>query len=246
MRKVQKFNIEGNILDKTRQAGLWSDGQPIRLHLGCGQHHIDGYINIDYPPYEHTVQSAPKADVFTDITTLSFLQCTVNEIRSHHVFEHFDRSTALALLCKWHEWLSIEGLLIIETPDFAGSIQLLDSQSVSYEEKQGILRHIFGSHEAKWAFHFDGWYEEKFRHVLTALGFENLRFEFGSWLMTRNITVCAEKKKNIDISLNIEAAKNLLRCSMIDKTQSEELKWELWCKNLETSLNRMNQPVSNY
>lgn len=31
-----------------------------------------------------------------------------------------------------------------------------------------MLRHVFGSHEAYWAIHKDGWYNEKFSTVLGA------------------------------------------------------------------------------
>jgi hypothetical protein len=28
-------------------------GKPLRLHLGCGQTKLAGYVNIDYPSSEH-------------------------------------------------------------------------------------------------------------------------------------------------------------------------------------------------
>ena len=31
-----------------------------RLHLGCGTRYLDGYVNIDYPPSEHTVREFVK------------------------------------------------------------------------------------------------------------------------------------------------------------------------------------------
>ena len=92
---------------------LWKIGDPLRLHLGCGQHRLAGYINIDYPRADHTVQTESVADIFANITTLSMLDGQLDEIRSHHFFEHFDRQTALALLCKWISWLKVGGELVI-------------------------------------------------------------------------------------------------------------------------------------
>ena len=132
-------------------------GQKLRLHLGCGESHLNGYINIDFPPSEHTVQTKQAADVYADITTLSFPPESIDEIRSHHVFEHFNRQQALALLCNWHQSLKIDGTLVIETPDFETSIHMIAGTTLSYKEKQTVLRHIFGSQEAYWATHYDGW-----------------------------------------------------------------------------------------
>ncbi|MEK7224617.1 MAG: hypothetical protein AAB221_02925, partial [Bacteroidota bacterium] len=188
----KKLQSDINTLEQLRTAGVWVDGQPLRLHLGCGERHIDGYINIDYPPIEHTVQTKSASDVFADITALYFPDQTVDEIRLHHVFEHFDRPTALALLCRWNLWLKTGGSILIETPDFEASMVLIDSQQHSYNQKQGILRHLFGSHEAEWAVHKDGWYKDKFQHVLSGLGFDDIQFEFTEWQMTRNITVRAK------------------------------------------------------
>jgi len=113
-------------------------------------------------PSEHTVQTVVGADIFADISILNFPSCSVDEIRSHHVFEHFNRSVALALLCKWHQWLKIGGTLIVETPDFEASINSLVSSRYNYHQKQVIIRHIFGSHENYWAIHCDGGTKKSF------------------------------------------------------------------------------------
>lgn len=167
---------------------------PIKLHLGCGQVKLKDYVNIDFPLSHHSVQKESAADIFCNITKLKFPPKTVQEIRSHHVFEHFDRPTALALLSAWHTWLYPNGTLIIETPDFATSITMLSNSHYSYSQKQCILRHIFGSHEAQWAIHCDGWYQEKFEHILEALGFYITNIEKTSWKLTANIIVTAQKK----------------------------------------------------
>ena len=83
--------------------------RPIRLHLGCGEKYLEGYVNIDYPPDEHSVQVSSPADVYADITELSYEPGSVAEVRLHHVFEHFDRVTALSLLIDWYAWLEEGG-----------------------------------------------------------------------------------------------------------------------------------------
>jgi GT2 family glycosyltransferase/predicted SAM-dependent methyltransferase len=216
--------------------GLCAPGGPLRLHLGCGERHLDGYINLDYPPSEHTVQTVRAADVYADLLRLNLPPLSVDEIRLQHVFEHFDRPTALALLCRWHVWLKPGGVLLIETPDLQGGVSLLNSPFVSYRDRQVVIRHLFGSHEANWAVHWDGWDRAKYDHILTRLGYENLHFQKSNWKMTRNITVRAEKRARFAPAALQRAAAEILRESMVDETPGEERLWQVWRARLDDLL----------
>ena len=81
----------------------------MKLHLGCGQIYLNGYVNIDYPLTEHTVQQASVADEFCDLTNMHYKAGSIEEVRLHHVFEHFPRAQAIALLASWHSWLQRGG-----------------------------------------------------------------------------------------------------------------------------------------
>jgi len=146
------------------------NNQKLKLHLGCGAKYLEGYVNIDFPPSEHTI-GVPKADIFKDIRELEYPENTVDEIRNHHLFEHFTRQEALKLLLQWRRWLKPEGLLIIETPDFEECARLFVATD-NLEKQFKLARHIFGSHEAEWALHKDFWSKPKFQFVLDRLGFK--------------------------------------------------------------------------
>lgn len=225
-----------NIIDQLAQDNIWNPSTPLKLHLGCGESHLNGYVNLDFPSSEHTVQTRQGADAFADITKIAFPSESVDEVRSHHTFEHFDRQAALALLCKWHDWLKVGGTLVIETPDFEGSMQLLMNSRYSYTQKQSIMRHVFGSHEAHWAMHYDGWYKDKFEHVLSALGFTNIYCEFTQWQLTKNIIVRAQKTAAAPAEIVQHRAKQILRDSMVDNSSSEEKMWQTWCSLFDTLL----------
>ena len=222
------------------EKNLWDRKQPLKLHLGCGEKYFFGYVNIDYPSSEHTVQQISKADYFADITEIVFPNNSVDEIRIHHVFEHFDRSTALALLCKWNMWLKVNGKLIVETPDFEGCTSLFIDKSFTFQQKQSVLRHIFGSHEAKWAYHYDGWYEEKYKIVLEKLGYDITNIEHNKYELTRNITVTAQKRNQISLDEIVKNSKQLLRDNMVNKSETEERLWKTWCGILESKLTLKN------
>ncbi len=161
--------------------------KPLKLHLGCGEKYLEGYVNIDFPVGEHTVMS-PKADIFADVAALSYPDGTVDEIRSHHLFEHFSRAEALKLLVRWRGWLKPDGLLVIETPDFATSAALYLT-TLSTKRKFQLSRHIFGSQEAAWADHKDHWDKDKFSLVLKKMGFKG----FKAYLYNNGLAQHAEK-----------------------------------------------------
>ncbi len=147
--------------------------QPVRLHLGCGEKYLEGYTNIDYPQSEQSVIKS-HADVYADLRTLTYPDGTVDEIRSHHVFEHFSRAEALKLLARWRTWLKPNGTLIIETPDFTTSATMF-LHSSNMRRRAQLSRHIYGSEEASWATHKDYWDRKKFAFTLRKFGFRNIK-----------------------------------------------------------------------
>ncbi len=147
--------------------------RPLKLHLGCGEKYLEGYVNIDFPEGEHTVMK-PKVDIKADIRTLSYPENSVDEIRSHHMFEHFTRAEVLKLLTRWRSWLKSGGVLVIETPDFATSSRFY-LNTTSLKRRAQLARHIIGSQEAGWAIHKDLWDKPKFSFILKKMGFENLK-----------------------------------------------------------------------
>lgn len=188
----------------------------IKLHLGCGTRYLDGYINIDHPPTEHSVQQHLVADRYVDIRQLDFPASSVDEIRLHHVFEHFPRQIALALLCKWVDWLKPGGVLHIETPDVMRSAWAFISPFATKKTRNQIIRHLFGSHEASWAAHWDGWYAGRFKETLRILGFESIRCYHTRWGALRNIEVIARRGANVVTSTeHEERVKKILADSLV-------------------------------
>lgn len=216
-----------------------------KLHLGCGERYLKGYLNIDYPPENHSIMK-PKADLLIDFRTLSYEDGFLEEIRLHHVFEHYTRIQALKLLLTWRRWLRVGGRLHIETPDFDACIAqyLLGGQKTKFE----ITRHIFGSQEAGWANHLDFWTKRKYKFILKKLGFKVSRVRKRSnsfserfntpllnwigafipgfvyrkigWNRLPNIEVIAEKiDKEID---ERQAIKEILSLNLVG-TEGEEL-----------------------
>ena len=207
----------------------------MKLHLGCGGVYLDGYHNVDLPPDEHGVQADIRPDEYADITALEYGPGTVAEVRLHHVFEHFGRPLALRLLIDWFEWLEPGGHVTLETPDFQRCARMFFLRPTA-RSRGRLLRHVFGSHEAAWAVHWDGWYRSKFKLVLEGLGYERLAFERSRWQGTYNITVRGYKPVDAPARPELEKrAEEILRTSLVDESESELAMLAVWRGELSRS-----------
>ncbi len=215
--------------------GLWRQGQPLRLHLGCGEQRLDGYIGIDFPPGEHNVMKV-QADFFADVGRLHFPPGSVDEVRSHHMFEHFSRVSALALLLRWHTWLRPGGRVHIETPDLLGSARTLAS-SAPLRVKMGVVRHLAGDQADAWAYHVDHWFPERFEHTLGRLGFGGIEVRTSSWSnepFLSNVDVIATKDRDLSPDDLLARADELLEESTVGP--GERRTWEVWRQQLRDVL----------
>lgn len=216
---------------------LRRDNQPIRLHLGCGQQLLPGYVNVDYPQDQHSVM-AVRADLEADLTQMSMPGGAVDEVRLHHVFEHFNRVVALGLLIRWRGWLKPGGLLWIETPDFVGTAEA--ALRASGPDRMAFIRHLEGDQTDAWGYHVGQWHRERFESTLTALGFEKLEFEASSserWhrVGLKNIAVKAARGSDRPLDQLVEAADALLWESTV--ADSERPTYEAWRLQLRAFLN---------
>ncbi|MCC6600854.1 MAG: hypothetical protein IT223_09300 [Crocinitomicaceae bacterium] len=203
----------------------------MKLHLGCGQRYFDGYVNIDYPMTEHSVQEKSVADIQADLLKLKYDRESIEEVRLHHVFEHFSRPVACALLSNWYLWLKNDGVLHIEVPDFERTAKAALSTFKSQKMKRVALRHIFGSQEAHWAVHFEGYSENLLTTLLELFGFHIVKVKKNSWKGTYNIEVLAQKK---DVSRSVGDMENSARLYLskylVDEGESERRLLETYMK----------------
>jgi len=220
----------GRVLLRPRPGG--------RLHLGCGDVRLPGYLNVDFPPEDGVASGTSAPDLEADILALDCADASLAEIRLHHVFEHFERAVALALLVRWLDWLEPGGLLVVETPDFERCIETFAERTP--EQQSLILRHLFGSQEAPWARHLDGWSETRFREVMGSLGFERIEVDATSsdeaGLLVNVLVHARRPAVAPPREERVAAALALLRRSMNGVNPTEERLAERWVKAFERTL----------
>ena len=214
-----------------------SEKSVLKLHLGCGNQYMPGYINIDFPPSEHTVME-PNCDFFSDIMDLNFIQCCCSEIRLHHVFEHFSRVQALALLIRWQAWLTDGGMLYIETPDFEFSATQIFNKNLEWKARMAHLRNLTGGQAAPWAFHKDLWFQERYFHVLPKLGYGDIYTQHEIWNdypYLCDLHIMAHKVTDFDTLKFRENAKAILWESTVNDNFKDS--YVVWVQELEDILN---------
>ncbi len=81
----------------------------LKIHLGCGPHHLDGWINIDNQPYS-------SVDRVLDVTR-EFPFENVSFIFGEHFVEHLQYRQALTLLRECRRALRDDGVLRLSTPN---------------------------------------------------------------------------------------------------------------------------------
>jgi predicted SAM-dependent methyltransferase len=211
----------------------------MKLHLGCGQVYLQGYVNIDYPLSEHSVQETSVADELADLTALRYKEGTIDEVRLHHVFEHFPRTQALALFISWHSWLKKGGKIHIEVPDFDSTAALVLDESTNEHDRKVAIRHIFGSNEAAWAVHYDAWSKKRFEELFKLTGFKVEKIEQTAYLATRNISVIGVKNKQTPSKDKvIELARKYLAGFTVNDSPDEQNLLEVWLVDFKTQLNK--------
>ncbi len=199
----------------------------MRLHLGCGEKYLEGYVNIDFPLEAHSIQKTTKADLCADLLSLRYPPGSIEEIRLHHVFEHFTRPVACALLAGWHRWLVPGGLLHLEVPDLEMTAKKINSRFVPMARKLVGIRHLFGSHEAGWAAHYEGYTAGTLRHLLRHFGFVAGTVSFNEWRGTYNVEMLASREKGPEVGGDPEErARSYLRQYLLD--ESEESLLDVW------------------
>ena len=133
----------------------------LKLHLGCGNKHFDGYVNIDH-------RNTSATDLVCDIRKLPYPAGSVDLIETYHVIEHLNRHDLPIALKEWHRVLAVGGKLIIECPDFDEAVK-------SYiEGNEKRIDNIFGLQRFPGDVHQFGYNFKRLKKALEEAGFKDI------------------------------------------------------------------------
>lgn len=178
----------------------------IKLHLGCGTRHIDGYINID-------CQKTIATDMILDIKNLSseFKNNTVDGIYCCHVLEHMPVLEAIEILKQIYDILKPGGIVRIAVPNFKAIVTWYQDHGENLDELHGLL---YGRHDIPFEGHYTIWDFKRMYSHLDSIGFKNI-FTY-DWRKTEHANLDDfsqaylphfDKENGLLMSLNVKAEK---------------------------------------
>lgn len=158
---VIRLKIKPIIIKWKYKVGI-KDKKTLKLHLGCGDIHLNGYVNIDW-------RKTRVTDLVCDIRKLPYPDNSVKIIETYHLIEHLPRHDFPKALKEWYRLLVPGGKLIIECPDFDDAVK----EYIEGNEKR--LDNIFGLQRFPGDAHLFGYNFKRLKKILESAGFKNIQ-----------------------------------------------------------------------
>lgn len=177
----------------------------MKLHLGCGDKKLDGFINVD-------IRETVGCDIIDDISRLStFNNNSAKMIYCCHVLEHFGRNDFKKVLKRWNEILVPGGILRLSVPDLEQVFKQYVNNKISLKNLIGFL---YGGQNYPENFHYMGYDFELLKEVLLECGFDNVKKWNWKEVEHGNVDDYSQaylphldKENGVLMSLNIECIK---------------------------------------
>ena len=174
----------------------------MKLHLGCGQKLLPGFVNLDI---------LPGADLQDDIRKLEKVEeNSCDLIYACHVLEHVSRHDVTDVLKLWHTRLRPGGTLRLAVPDFGAAVKWY----TEHKAIPDILGLVSGGQRDQYDYHGCVFDKAYLTQLLTDAGFQEVR-EW-EWRETEHAGVDdysqaylphMDKERGLLVSLNLEATK---------------------------------------
>ena len=136
-----------------------------KLHLGCGNKNIDGFINVDIRPL-------PQVDLVDNISELNNVKNdSIDLIYACHVLEHFGRYEYMSVLKRWYEVIKKGGTLRIAVPDFGEVVNYYNKN----QDMSNLMGFLYGGQTYEQNYHYYAWDFKSLQKDLESVGFSNVR-----------------------------------------------------------------------
>lgn len=175
-----------------------------KLHIGCGNRYIPGFIHIDVRKLPHIdyVTSADKLDMFED--------SSLDLIYSCHMLEHLKRHEVEDVLKEWYRVLKPGGTLRVAVPDFEKVAEVY----LKTKDLKSVKGLLLGRQDYPENTHYTVFDFSYLSEVLEKAGFKNIhRYDWRQTIhkdyddFSQAYLPHMDKEHGTLMSLNVEAEK---------------------------------------
>lgn len=164
---ANKLNIYKKLIRASKDSAIQTKfitDKP-KVHIGCGNINLSGWINIDarHMPHVHIVSQDLKLDEFSDNS--------IGEIYLSHMLEHISFSEVNILLRKFHQKLASNGVLRVSVPSFESIIKIYISNGCDIET---IKYALMGGQDYELNFHRSVFDRRSLSKLMISAGFAKI------------------------------------------------------------------------
>lgn len=138
--------------------------EELKINIGCGHVPLNGYVNVD-------ARELPGVDVVADAGDLPFEQCSLAEVFSAHVLEHFPEQRLRRLLPYWKGLLKPGSTFRAIVPDGEAMLAGIAAGTYGFGDFRMVL---FGEQEYEGDFHFNLFIPDSLAAMLQEAGFKDV------------------------------------------------------------------------
>ena len=154
----------------------------MKIHVGCGKRILEGWCNVDVVRNP----GAPRApDLLALASAIPLGDGVASELMAIHLFEHFYRWEAAAVLTEWRRLLRPGGRLVLELPNLLKCARnlLKLAESGGKPLQQMAMWGIYGDDTLRdpYMMHRSGWWPESLDAFLREHGFRDVTHETPEW-----------------------------------------------------------------
>jgi predicted SAM-dependent methyltransferase len=176
----------------------------MKLHLGCGNKHIEGYVNID-------IRYLPGVDEVNNVGRLrNYKNNSVDIIYASHILEHFGRWEYQSVLKRWYDLLKNGGTLRLGVPDFGAIVEYYNKT----KDLRGVSGMLYGGQDYPENNHYWVWDFDVLSKELKEIGFTEVnKYDWRDTEhsnlddYTQSYLPHMDKENGVLLSLNVEAKK---------------------------------------
>lgn len=140
-----------------------------KLHSGCGDVRINGFINID-------TFKTPATDFICEIEDLPkyIKPNSIRLIYSSHTLEHFSRRDSIQLLKMFYDFLEPSGELRISVPDLIKLADIAKTKKLEFKDMELLQGILMGGQGNRYNYHKSIFWFDLLKQILDEIGFQEI------------------------------------------------------------------------